>query len=82
MVLRDASASKNHSVQKPLAELGGIPPLNGKNPLSSILWLLCMQGFFVCWLFYVQSISLLAFKCCPGNKLWKWLVTRCLYETD
>ena len=27
--------TENHSAQKPLAEMGGTPALNGKNPLSS-----------------------------------------------
>ena len=27
--------TENHPAQKPLAEMGGTPPLNGKNPLSS-----------------------------------------------
>ena len=27
--------TKNHPAQKPLAEMGVPPPLNGKNPLSS-----------------------------------------------
>ena len=27
--------TENHPAQKPLAEMGGTPPLNGKNPLIS-----------------------------------------------
>ena len=27
--------TENHPAPKPLAEMGGTPPLNGKNPLSS-----------------------------------------------
>ena len=28
--------TENHPAQKPLAEMGGTPPLNGKNPLTSL----------------------------------------------